>query len=276
MASATPLSSVSLGLHPKLFQEFQPMGGVAPTIVEPPVPPAPPVEVPPAPVVPPVRAPPTPVVPPVAVPPVTVLPLPPWTDRPPVAAPVEPPVGDPPAPDLPPIGAVPPEAGMLPPLEGLPPLAGDPPLARVPPVAAMPPVATIPPVALWPPAAVVPPLPTAATEPPVVVVPPGLPPSPPVEVFGTPDPDPEHPACITGIVSPRIKSVIFIGENLILPGRGYVGNVSKETSARRNSYAATLCCFGGPVLVKRDAELFGQPRYAFFCRNVTNPTGSEQ
>src|SRR5450631_2775321 len=34
--SATPLRSDSLGLQPKLFQEFQPMGGVAPTIVEPP------------------------------------------------------------------------------------------------------------------------------------------------------------------------------------------------------------------------------------------------
>ena len=43
MASAMPLTSVSLGLHPKVFHEFQPIGGVAPTACEP-APPAPPVD----------------------------------------------------------------------------------------------------------------------------------------------------------------------------------------------------------------------------------------
>src|SRR6266540_1317770 len=55
MASAVLLIRVSLGLQPKLFHEFQPMGGVAPRIVDPPVPPVavpvpPPVADPPVPV----------------------------------------------------------------------------------------------------------------------------------------------------------------------------------------------------------------------------------
>src|SRR3954466_15856270 len=53
--SATPLTRDSLGLHPKVFHEFQPMGGVAATAgapalppVPPPVPVAPPPPLPPA------------------------------------------------------------------------------------------------------------------------------------------------------------------------------------------------------------------------------------
>src|SRR5438045_7113773 len=55
IASATPLIRDSLGLQPKLFHEFQPMGGVAPTTALP-VPPPPPV----APLAPPAGAPPLP------------------------------------------------------------------------------------------------------------------------------------------------------------------------------------------------------------------------
>src|SRR5450759_3711753 len=74
IASAIALISESLGLQLKVFHEFQPMGGVAASTVEPPVPPAPPVPVlpplppaPPAPAAPPVPvAPPLPPAPPVA------------------------------------------------------------------------------------------------------------------------------------------------------------------------------------------------------------------
>src|ERR1019366_6520446 len=90
-ASAVLLMTVSFSLsQPKLFHEFQPMGGVAPTMVDPPVPPVA------APVPPPVAEPPKPATspPPVAPasrPPAPRVPTPPAP--PPVPVPVAPPLG---------------------------------------------------------------------------------------------------------------------------------------------------------------------------------------
>ena len=131
--SATPLIRVSLGLHPKVFHEFQPMGGVAPTTCEPALPPAPPVD----------TAPPAP--------------RPAWPLPPPPPVPVDPPVaGRPPDPE-PPAPPVP----ICPPVAGLPPVAATPPVPElappVPVVAPPRPVDVCPP--LPPPVAVVPPEP---------------------------------------------------------------------------------------------------------------------
>jgi len=185
MASAVPLIRVSLGLHPKLFHEFQPMGGVAPRTVDPPVPPVA------VPVPPPVAEPPRPA----TSPPLSVAPA----SRPPVPAPPEP--VEPPAPPPVPLPAVPP-LGAAPPVLVEPPLAVVPPEPPDLPPVAFPPVEVAPPVDVFPPELVAPPDPDV---PPLAWPPPDPP-------FEGPEPDdPEQPAHTGAKATTTDSSATFTG-----------------------------------------------------------------
>src|SRR5450631_1793799 len=190
-ASAVLLMTVSFSLsHPKLFHEFQPMGGVAPTMVDPPVPP--------------VAA---PVPPPVAEPPVPVAASPPPVA--PASRPPAPPVPTPPAPPPVPV-PVAPLLGAAPPVLVEPPVVATPPEPPVLPPVAFPPVEVVPPLAMLPPELV--------TAPPEPDVPPLAwpPPEPPFDGLGPEDP--EQPPHTGARATTTDSSATFMGYNL--RGRG--------------------------------------------------------